>query len=72
LRGDGIPLSARILMVADAYATITRELPYSPARNVLEAADELERGAGTQFDPNVVSVFLHQLRGEQTARKASR
>jgi HD-GYP domain-containing protein (c-di-GMP phosphodiesterase class II) len=39
---------------------------------VLEAADELERGAGTQFDPNVVSVFLHQLRGEQAARKASR
>jgi HD-GYP domain-containing protein (c-di-GMP phosphodiesterase class II) len=72
LRGDGIPLSARIVMVADAYATMTRELPYSPARNVLEAADELERGAGTQFDPNVVSVFLHQVRGEQAARKASR
>jgi diguanylate cyclase (GGDEF)-like protein len=71
LRGEGIPLAARILMVADAYATMVRELPYSQAKNVLEAADELERGAGTQFDPNVVSVFLHQLRGE-TARKASR
>jgi putative nucleotidyltransferase with HDIG domain len=71
LRGENIPLSARILLVADAYATMVRELPYSPAKNVLEAADELERGAGTQFDPNVVSVFLHQLRGE-TARKASR
>jgi HD-GYP domain-containing protein (c-di-GMP phosphodiesterase class II) len=59
-------------MVADAYASMIRELPYSPAKTMQEAAEELERGAGTQFDPSVASVFLHQLRGEQTARKASR
>lgn len=72
LTGEAIPLGARILNVADAYATMIRELPYSPAMTIQEAGDELERHAGTQFDPNVVSVFLHQVRGEQTARKASR
>ena len=71
LKGEEIPLGSRILMVADAYATMIRELPYSPAKTTQEAADELERGAGTQFDPNVVSIFLHQLRGE-TARRATR
>jgi len=71
LRGENIPLASRILMVADAYATMIRELPYSPAKSVPEATDELERLAGKQFDPNVVSVFLNQLRGEQTARRAS-
>jgi len=71
LSGESIPLGSRILMVADAYATMLRDLPYSAAKTMQEAADDLERGAGTQFDPNVVSVFLHQLRGE-TARKAGR
>ena len=71
LKGEEIPLGARILMVADAYATMIRDLPYSPAKTMQEAAEELERGAGTQFDPNVVSVFLHSVRGE-TARRASR
>jgi diguanylate cyclase (GGDEF)-like protein len=72
LKGEEIPLASRILMIADSYASMTRELPYSPARTVPEAAMELEQGAGTQFDPNVVGVFLHQLRGEHAARKATR
>ena len=72
LRGEDIPLPSRILMVADSYASMIRELPYSPAKTVAQATVELQQNAGTQFDPNVVSVFLHQLRGEQTARKASR
>ena len=72
LKGDDIPLASRILSVADAYASMIREKPYSGARTVQEATAELERAAGTQFDPNVVSVFLHQLRGEQAAKKAIR
>ncbi|MGZ4790125.1 MAG: HD-GYP domain-containing protein, partial [Terriglobales bacterium] len=72
LKGEEIPLASRIIMVADSYASMIRDLPYSPAKTVEEAATELEVGAGTQFDPNVVSVFLHQLRGEQAARRASR
>jgi diguanylate cyclase (GGDEF)-like protein len=71
LKGENIPLGARILTVADAYATMIRDLPYSPPKTMQQAAEELERGAGTQFDPNVVSVFLHSIRGE-TARRASR
>ena len=72
LRGERIPLASRILNVADAYASMIRDRAYAAGRTVAEAAEELERNSGTQFDPNVVTVFLHQLRGEQTARKASR
>ena len=72
LKDESIPLGARILAVADAYATMVRELPYSPARTIAEAAEELERGAGSQFDPKVVSVFLNQLRAGQDARQARR
>jgi len=72
LKGEGIPLGSRILTVADSYATMVRELPYSPALTLVEAAEELEQGAGSQFDPKVVSVFLNQLRAAQSARQASR
>jgi HD-GYP domain-containing protein (c-di-GMP phosphodiesterase class II) len=72
LRGERIPLASRILHVADAYASMIRDRAYAMGRTVLEAAEELERNSGTQFDPTVVSVFLHLVRGEQTARKATR
>ena len=72
LKGEAIPLGARILAVADAYATMVRDLPYSPAKTLAEASDELERGVGRQFDPTVVSVFLQQVRAAQSARQASR
>ncbi len=72
LRGDQIPLASRILSVADAYSSMIRDRSYAAGKTIAEAAEELERYSGIQFDPNVVSVFLHQVRGEQTARKASR
>lgn len=72
LRGERIPLESRILQVADAYASMIRDRAYAQGRTLNEAAEELELHSGTQFDPNVVSVFLHSVRGEQTARKASR
>ncbi|HWR17184.1 MAG TPA: diguanylate cyclase [Terriglobales bacterium] len=69
LQGDEIPLASRILNVADAYASMIRDRAYAQGKTVAEAAAELERNSGGQFDPQVVGVFLHQLRGEQTARK---
>jgi HD-GYP domain-containing protein (c-di-GMP phosphodiesterase class II) len=72
LSGDEIPLASRILAVADAYASMIRDRAYAFGKSVTEATEDLERNSGTQFDPNVVSVFLHTLRGEQTARRASR
>ncbi len=72
LRGEKIPLASRILNVADAYASMIRDRVYAQGKTVVEAAEELEHNSGTQFDPTVVSVFLQLVRGEHTARKASR
>ena len=67
LRGDAIPLGARILAVADAYAAITSDRPYQPARNAAQAWLEIERQSGTQFDPAVVQALGEVL--AQTERK---
>ena len=58
LRGDEIPIQARILAVADAYDAMVTDRPYSPALSREEAHEELRRGSGTQFDSEVVSAFL--------------
>jgi len=57
-RGRDIPLAARILAVADAFDAMTSDRPYRPAMSIKEAANEIKRCAGTQFDPVVVSAFL--------------
>jgi diguanylate cyclase (GGDEF)-like protein len=62
LRGEAIPLEARIIAVADTFSAITSERPYSPARPVADACVELERCAGGQFDPQVVSLFVEEVR----------
>lgn len=61
LRGEQIPLGARILAVVDAYTAMTDHRPYRPARTREEACRELERCAATQFDPRVVAAFLEVL-----------
>lgn len=58
LEGEEIPLAARIVMVADVYDALTYERPYKPAWSAERALEELQRGAGTQFDPQVVDIFL--------------
>ena len=58
LRDTQIPLGARILAVADAYEAMTSERPYRPAMPIKEATDEIQRCAGTQFDPVVVTAFF--------------
>ncbi|MGE5573592.1 MAG: HD-GYP domain-containing protein [Bacillota bacterium] len=65
--GDEIPLGSRILCVADSFDAMVSERPYRPAMAVGDALRELERCAGTQFDPDVVQSFkAHaQLRGIQ-------
>jgi putative nucleotidyltransferase with HDIG domain len=58
LRGEEIPIGARIFAVADAMDAITSDRPYRKARSFDAAREEILRCAGTQFDPNVVDVFL--------------
>jgi len=58
LHGQEIPLSARITMVADALDVILSGRSYSPARSLAAAQAEMLCCAGTQFDPDVVDVFL--------------
>jgi len=57
LKGEEIPLEARILAIADAFAAMTTVRSYSDAMPVEEALEELKRCAGTQFDPNLVEIF---------------
>jgi HD-GYP domain-containing protein (c-di-GMP phosphodiesterase class II) len=58
LRGEQIPLGARIIAVADAYHAMVSDRPYRKARTEEEALAELRRCRGTQFDPFVVDIFL--------------
>jgi putative nucleotidyltransferase with HDIG domain len=58
LRGDSIPLGARIFAVADALDAMINDRPYRKAFTISYARDEIHRCAGTQFDPKVVEVFL--------------
>ncbi len=58
LAGSAIPLEARIVAVADALDAITTDRPYRAARTMAEALEELRRGAGTHFDPEVVAAAL--------------
>jgi len=59
LKGDEIPLGARILAVVDAYEAMTNDRVYRKARSSEEATLELKRHGGTHFDPKVVEAFLH-------------
>jgi diguanylate cyclase (GGDEF)-like protein len=65
LRGEAIPLASRIMLVADAFDAITSARPYRQAMPLEHACRELERGAGTQFDPECVRVLLDQLAAER-------
>jgi len=57
LKGDGIPLGARIFAVADTLDAITSDRPYRKAKSFAEARHEIERCGGTQFDPGIVAVY---------------
>ena len=58
LKGDEIPLGARIFAVADALDAMISDRPYRRALPITHAREEIRRCSGTQFDPKVVDVFL--------------
>lgn len=63
LKGEEIPLSARIFAVIDVYDALTSDRPYRKAWSKDQALQHIETQAGIHFDPEVVSVFLDRLNG---------
>ena len=62
LSGEDIPIGARIITIADSYDTITSDRSYKKGRTAEEALAELERCAGTQFDPRLIEAFVRAMR----------
>jgi putative nucleotidyltransferase with HDIG domain len=62
LKGGEIPVGARILGVVDAFDAMTSDRPYRPALSVEVAVQELEKGAGQQFDASIAKVFIDLIR----------
>jgi putative nucleotidyltransferase with HDIG domain len=67
LLGPSIPLGARIIFVADAYDAMTSDRSYRRRLSRTAAVGELERCAGTQFDPNIVGALADELEGNREA-----
>ncbi|HEX3291043.1 MAG TPA: HD domain-containing phosphohydrolase [Gaiella sp.] len=61
--GTAIPVEGRVLAVADAFDAMTSGRPYRPSLDLEAAADEIDRCAGTQFDPEIAEAFLAALGG---------
>ena len=66
--GRQICIGARILSVADAFYAMTTDRPYRKALSRDKAVEEIKRNAGSQFDPEVVEVFLAILKDEPTVK----
>ena len=61
LRGEAIPLAARIFSVVDTFDAITNDRPYRRAQPLEHAISEIRQGSGTQFDPTIVRAFIELL-----------
>jgi HD-GYP domain-containing protein (c-di-GMP phosphodiesterase class II) len=70
LKGDEIPLAARIVAVADAFDAMTSQRPYRPALSVDAALGELEESAGSQFDVDCAAAARRSLKGKRPASAA--
>lgn len=70
LEGDDIPIAARIFAVADSFDAMTSDRPYRDALAIDRALDEISGGAGTQFDPAVVTEFLDLMQDHRIVHEA--
>src|SRR5207253_6101925 len=70
LNGEEIPLGARIIFVTDAFDAMTSDRIYRPKRSSGAALAELERCAGSQFDPGIVAAFVEEIESSMVAAPA--
>jgi len=61
LKGEEIPITARIMSAADCFDSVREDRPFRPGMSRDEAINLLRQGAGTDFDPNIVEVFVNNL-----------
>ena len=62
LKGEQIPLGARIMSVADAFEAMVYGRPYRQRRDIDSAIREIKKKSGTQFDPKIVEAFLRVIK----------
>jgi HD-GYP domain-containing protein (c-di-GMP phosphodiesterase class II) len=62
LAGQDIPLGSRIVLAAEAFDVMTSDRPYRQAMSLFDAMQELVRGSGSRFDPDVVDALVHLVR----------
>jgi HD-GYP domain-containing protein (c-di-GMP phosphodiesterase class II) len=70
LKGESIPLLARVVHAVDAYDSMVHGRPYSRGVPSKDALDELQRHSGTQFDPSVVQTIVELIEEEDVGREA--
>ncbi|MEI7013574.1 response regulator [Leptospira licerasiae] len=59
IKGDTIPIEARIVTIADVFDALTTERPYKKAWSIEDAVNHIRKGAGSHFDPGLVPIFLN-------------
>jgi putative two-component system response regulator len=72
LKGDEIPIGARIITIVDAYDAMTTDRPYRMALSLEEATRRLRAARGTQFDPEMLDVFLALISSGKLSTERSR
>ncbi|MCK9571671.1 MAG: PAS domain S-box protein [Candidatus Omnitrophica bacterium] len=65
IKGDDIPMGARVIAIADVYQALSSDRPYHRAFSKKEAMAIIKNGAGTQFDPRIVNVFIKVMKKEK-------
>ena len=65
LRGEAIPLDARIVCIADAWDAMATDRPYKVALSLSDCYGFLRKGQGKQFDPRLIDVFIDKRVGEE-------
>jgi HD-GYP domain-containing protein (c-di-GMP phosphodiesterase class II) len=68
LKGEQIPLHARIISVAEAYTSMMVDRSYRTARSQADAVRELESRSGSQFDGMLVRILIRQFKTERAAQ----